>query len=106
MQRRQHESAQQRRLRGYLQHRTLWSTAWESEITERCAQQVSDALVAAEAKPAPAVETLFDDVYAQLPWHLREQRAELLALPRTSPRPSSSIDPSTAPVSADPSEPR
>jgi len=95
-----------RRLRGYLQHRALWSTAWEAEIAERCAQQVSDALAAAEAKPAPAVETLFDDVYEQLPWHLREQRAELLALPRTSPRPSSSIDPSTAPVSADPGEPR
>ncbi len=97
-----------RRLRGYLQHRALWSTAWEAEIAERCARQVSDAIAAARAKPAPAVESLFDDVYEQLPWHLREQRAELLALPRASLRRpiDHSTDLSTAPVRADRSEPR
>ena len=35
-----------------------------------------------EALPPPSRESLFDDVYAELPWHLREQRAELLAGPR------------------------
>jgi pyruvate dehydrogenase E1 component alpha subunit/2-oxoisovalerate dehydrogenase E1 component alpha subunit len=29
----------------------------------------------------PARETLFDDVYGELPWHLREQKEELLRHP-------------------------
>lgn len=71
------------RLRGYLRHLGLWSERWEAELSERCHQQITDALAAADGKRAPAVETLFDDVYEQLPWHLREQRAYLLAQPRT-----------------------
>lgn len=34
-----------------------------------------------EALPPPPRESLFEDVYAELPWHLREQRDELLAGP-------------------------
>lgn len=34
-----------------------------------------------EPLPNPPRESLFDDVYAELPWHLREQREQLLALP-------------------------
>jgi len=71
------------RLRGYLRHRGLWSESWEAELARSHDQQISEALAAAEHKRAPAVETLFDDVYDQLPWHLREQRAYLLAQPRT-----------------------
>ena len=54
--------------------------AWESEI-DRKLEQI-------EPVPAPPRESLFDDVYAKLPWHLREQRDELLALevPPPSPR--------------------
>jgi pyruvate dehydrogenase E1 component alpha subunit len=73
------------RLRGYLQHRGLWTERWEAELAERCQQQVADALVAAEAKPAPAIESMFDDVYEQPTWNLREQRAELVAQPRVQP---------------------
>jgi len=67
-----------RRLRGYLRHLGLWSESWEQELAERHEQAITDALAAAERKPAPAIETLFDDVYEELPWHLREQRASLL----------------------------
>jgi 2-oxoisovalerate dehydrogenase E1 component alpha subunit len=38
----------------------------------------------AEVTPLPSLETMFDDVYEKLPWHLVEQRAELLAGPRPS----------------------
>jgi 2-oxoisovalerate dehydrogenase E1 component alpha subunit len=71
------------RLRNYLRHRGLWSEGWEQELSARYDQQITDALAAADRKPAPAVATLFDDVYAELPWHLREQRAYLLAQART-----------------------
>jgi 2-oxoisovalerate dehydrogenase E1 component alpha subunit len=72
------------RLRNYLRHRGLWSERWEAELVERHDQQISDALAAAEHKPAPPVDSLFDDVYDELPWHLREQRAYLAAQPRTA----------------------
>jgi 2-oxoisovalerate dehydrogenase E1 component alpha subunit len=70
------------RLRGYLRHRDLWSEAWEQELSARLDQEITDALAASDAKPAPPVESLFDDVYEELPWHLREQRAYLAAQPR------------------------
>lgn len=72
------------RLRGFLRHRGLWSERWEAEITERHEQAINDALAAAEHKPLPPVDSLFDDVYEELPWHLREQRAYLAALPRAA----------------------
>lgn len=75
------------RLRGYLRHRGLWSERGEAERAEAHHQQITDALAAAAAKHGPAIDTLFDDVYDQLPWHLREQRAYLQALPRTSRAP-------------------
>lgn len=46
----------------------------KAELTEL----VADAVKRAEARPNPAAETLFDDVYAQRPWHLEEQKQELL----------------------------
>jgi pyruvate dehydrogenase E1 component alpha subunit len=72
------------RLRNYLRHRGMWSERSEAEQTEACHQQITDALAVAERTPAPAVESLFDDVHEELPWHLREQRAYLLAQRRTT----------------------
>jgi 2-oxoisovalerate dehydrogenase E1 component alpha subunit len=72
------------RLRGYMRHRGLWSEAWERELSQRHDQEITNALAAADRKPPPAVETMFDDVYEQLPWHLREQRAYLTMQPRTN----------------------
>jgi len=71
------------RLRGYLRHRGLWTDAEEHQLSERYHQEITDALAAADLKPAPALETMFDDVYEELPWHLREQRAYLARQPRT-----------------------
>lgn len=34
---------------------------------------------AASKEPHPGLETLFTDVYAEMPWHLRQQEAELRA---------------------------
>jgi pyruvate dehydrogenase E1 component alpha subunit/2-oxoisovalerate dehydrogenase E1 component alpha subunit len=51
--------------------------ALESELT----REVADAVNRVEALPPVPRESLFDDVYADLPWHLREQRDELLARP-------------------------
>ena len=43
---------------------------------------LKDAITKAEDAAPPALETMFDDVFAKLPWHLEEQKAQLLAGPR------------------------
>ena len=50
---------------------------------ERYNQEITDALAASDQKHAPPIDTLFDDVYEELPWNLREQRAYLAAQTRT-----------------------
>jgi TPP-dependent pyruvate/acetoin dehydrogenase alpha subunit len=71
------------RLRGYLKHRNLWVDSRETELSAKYNQEITDALAAADLKHAPAIETIFDDVYEQLPWNLREQRDYLMAQTRT-----------------------
>lgn len=51
--------------------------AIEAELDAESVAAIKDV----EPLPPPARESLFDDVYAELPWHLREQREQLLALP-------------------------
>ena len=46
----------------------------------RSTQEIRDALAYAERRPPkPPLASLFEDVYADVPWHLREQQAELEA---------------------------
>jgi pyruvate dehydrogenase E1 component alpha subunit len=74
------------RFRTYLQHRGLMSAEREAEIVRKHDQAIDEALRQAEATGAPVVDTLFDDVYEALPWHLDEQRSYLLAQERIAPR--------------------
>lgn len=55
--------------------------ASEAELEAELNGRIVAAVTEAEAFPPPARETLFDDVYAELPWNLREQRDELMDLP-------------------------
>jgi 2-oxoisovalerate dehydrogenase E1 component alpha subunit len=71
------------RLRAYMRHRNLWSEAWETELSERYNQEITDAMAASDKKHAPPIETMFDDVYEDLPWNLREQREYLMAQARS-----------------------
>lgn len=74
------------RWRRYLETRKLWS----KELHDQYSQQITDELVAAVKRAGelgnPAVETMFDDVFAEIPPHLQEQKAELLSLPRAKPQ--------------------
>jgi TPP-dependent pyruvate/acetoin dehydrogenase alpha subunit len=73
------------RFRAYLQHLGLWSEGAEKEISEHHNQSISEAVEKSLHLRPPPVESLFDDVYEELPWHLREQRDYLLSQPRTKP---------------------
>lgn len=55
--------------------------AADAEMAEAVTREVADAVRAVEELPPPSRESLFADVYAELPWHLAAQRDALLALP-------------------------
>lgn len=59
-----------------------WLTdADDAKLEAELTAEVAAAVAKIEHAPPPARETLFEDVYAEIPWNLREQRDELLALP-------------------------
>ena len=64
------------RMRRYLESRNLWSDADEQRAKAEAEARLTEAIEAAASGKTPEPETMFDDVYASLPWHLREQQAE------------------------------
>jgi pyruvate dehydrogenase E1 component alpha subunit/2-oxoisovalerate dehydrogenase E1 component alpha subunit len=65
------------RFRRHLQYLGLVNDDFDSELEAEIEREISVAIEAAERSPRPARESLFEDVYATLPWHLQEQRREL-----------------------------
>lgn len=70
------------RLRQHLVGLGAWDDAKEEALGAEIDAEVKAAVEAAEATQAPSLSSMFDDVYAELPWNLREQREELVAGPR------------------------
>jgi pyruvate dehydrogenase E1 component alpha subunit/2-oxoisovalerate dehydrogenase E1 component alpha subunit len=66
------------RLRRFLDRIGAWSDAKDEELERELNAEIGAAIEKVEPYGPPERETLFDDVYAELPWHLGEQRAELL----------------------------
>jgi pyruvate dehydrogenase E1 component alpha subunit len=66
------------RYRQYLEGRGLWDDADEKRAWEEFDARITEALAWAEAQPPPAPESIFEDVFAEMPWHLAEQRDEVL----------------------------
>jgi 2-oxoisovalerate dehydrogenase E1 component alpha subunit len=71
------------RLRNYMGHLGLWSEALDKSTAERHNQSITDALAQSDALAAPPLDSLFDDVYEEMPWHIQEQRAYLRAQVRS-----------------------
>ena len=69
------------RIASHLQ-REGCSAALERAIEAEVDAEVEQALASLEQLPPPPLSSLFDDVYARLPWHLVEQR-EALELTRS-----------------------
>lgn len=72
-----------RRMRAYLKGEGIWSEGLEKEISDKYNDEITKYLAIAEAEPPPDVESLFDDVFQELPWHLREQKEYLMQQART-----------------------
>lgn len=69
------------RLREHLAHLGLVDEASDARLEAELTEEIAAAVRVVEALPPPPRLSLFDDVYAELPWHLREQRDELESLP-------------------------
>lgn len=69
------------RLRRLLEQRGLVDDASDAALEVELNDEIARAIKAVEHAPLPPRASLFDDVYAELPWHLAEQRALLLSLP-------------------------
>ena len=73
------------RLRRHLVHLGLVSDATDAALEKELAAEIATAIEEVEAMPPPARASLLEDVYAELPWHLREQKEELEKLPPAPP---------------------
>jgi pyruvate dehydrogenase E1 component alpha subunit len=67
------------RFRCYLERKGIWSAEQETEATQAVEAEVNTVLRWAEKLPPPDLSTLVEDVYVDVPWHLREQLEEVRA---------------------------
>jgi len=70
------------RWRRYCVNRKIWTQAAHDQMVAEITDEMMAALKHAESLGPPALETMFDDVFAEMPPHLAEQKAECLAAPR------------------------
>lgn len=66
------------RFRTYLQAKKYWDESQEAALHEVLKQQIAEAVEKAEAMPNPGVDTIFEDVYAELTPQLKAQQSALV----------------------------
>jgi pyruvate dehydrogenase E1 component alpha subunit len=69
------------RLHRWMLARGLTDDAKRAALEAELDAEVQASIKRVEALPAPPRSSIFDDVYGELPWHLREQRELLLRTP-------------------------
>lgn len=67
------------RMKKYLAARGLWTDAQDEAFRAQVDEECKAAVTLAENAPAPGLQTMFDDVYAERPWFLDEQLEEAKA---------------------------
>jgi 2-oxoisovalerate dehydrogenase E1 component alpha subunit len=70
------------RVRRYLERTAGHSEAKDKEIEVELDAEIRACVAVAEKTPAPALESIFENVYAEPPWHLVEQSEALRKGPR------------------------
>jgi len=70
------------RFRRFLERAGIWNRGLEERLTSEVSQEVAAAAKTAEATARPPLESIFTDVYATLPEHLRRQGEGLFDLAR------------------------
>jgi len=64
------------RLERYLKNEGLWDESWLSQIQERINGNIESAIKEMEAFPKPDVKDLFDHVFAEPTWTIKQQKDE------------------------------
>ncbi len=67
------------RMRKLLERRKLWSQEQDDELRAVVNEELSEAIARVEAAGPVPVEWMFEDVFADVPAHLQQQRDDLLA---------------------------
>lgn len=70
------------RARRYMQQLGIWTEAYEEQVWEAARTRINLATTEAEKRPEPTWESMFEDVYAEMPPALAHQRDELLSKER------------------------
>jgi len=70
------------RFERFLAKRNLWTESVRTEIQAAAVEEVNEAVAEAQGTPRPGLETIFSDVYAEVPPHLRKQGEFLFDLSR------------------------
>jgi len=65
------------RLRLYLENRSDWSESEEAKLRKQLESTINEGISRAEKIPPPAVETIFEDVFAKISASLKEQKEEM-----------------------------
>ncbi len=66
------------RFRAYLENRDLWDEIDDAALQKELDELLTEAVRQAEKVAPPSLETLFTDVYAEMPPHLKEQMDEFM----------------------------
>ncbi len=66
------------RMRAYLTKEHGWDEQKDADLVSECTAEVEQAVRSYEAVTPPEPADLFDHMYAEEPWNLREQREEML----------------------------
>lgn len=74
------------RFKNWLLRQDWWDEEQDSQRKQFHRDAIMSAMKKAEKISAPPLKDLFTDVYDQLPWHLQEQQAELVAHLRKYPQ--------------------
>jgi pyruvate dehydrogenase E1 component alpha subunit len=67
------------KMKRYLTTRRIWAEDRDLALHAEIEEEVKAATTKAEAFGPPAIESMFEEVYARPPWHLREERDEALS---------------------------
>ncbi len=67
------------RFRQYLEGKKLWDSKKQEALEAELKATLAEAVEKAEKEPVPNIDTLFEDVYAELTPQLKRQKAQLLA---------------------------
>jgi TPP-dependent pyruvate/acetoin dehydrogenase alpha subunit len=66
------------RMRKLLDARKLWSDKKEQDLLAQVEKEVAGYVEKLEAWPAPSPGEIFDSMYQEMPWYLREEKEALL----------------------------